>query len=453
MNKLKAGYARVNINPMLGIGVAGYFVPRYASGILDDIEAAALALSCGETTFVMLSVDSCGIRRDMSARYRDQIAEATGLSREQIWIAATHTHTGPMNTPSGSFPVDEEKIARYAEFLGQRLADAAVLALKDLRPARMGVITGWAPERVAYIRRYQMKDGSVMTCPPVDDPNIDHPLGELDQRVHVLRLDREGAEGIVLMNYGLHADTINSDMISPDWPGWTRRTLEQVLGVKCICMIGAEGDVGSTNVHPTGGDMNDTEISFDNEMKSPGMARFVGRALAGTVLQVYDKAEFLDVEEISMLHHTVRVAANRPKPDEMPLAKQYKALHDAGRDCEIPYTAMELTTVVAEATRMCRLEHGPDEFFLEMTGVRLGDVAFVGIPGEPFTEIGVRLKETAGWKEVLPCCLVNGSQGYFPSRAAFGEGGYEARCSNFRPEVSDVIVEGGRELLRRLKQS
>ena len=45
MNTLKAHYAKVNINPMLGIGVAGYFVPRYASTILDDLEASALALS------------------------------------------------------------------------------------------------------------------------------------------------------------------------------------------------------------------------------------------------------------------------------------------------------------------------------------------------------------------------------------------------------------------------
>ena len=93
---------------------------------------------------------------------------------------------------------------------------------------------------------------------------------------------------------------------------------------------------------------------------------------------------------------------------------------------------------------MCRLEHGPDEFLLEMTGLRLGDVAFVGIPGEPFTEIGVRIKDTDGWKMILPCCLVNGSQGYFPSREAFSEGGYEARSSNFRPDVADLIVEGGK---------
>jgi LAS superfamily LD-carboxypeptidase LdcB len=156
----------------------------------------------------------------------------------------------------------------------------------------MGFITGYAPERVAYIRRYKMKDGSTMTCPPVGDPNIDHPIGELDQRVHFLRFDREGGASIVLVNYGLHADTINGELFSADWPGWMRKTVEKALdGTKCMFYAGAQGDVGSTHVFPEGGDMNDTEISFDNEMKSPGMARFVGRALAGTVLQVYDKVD------------------------------------------------------------------------------------------------------------------------------------------------------------------
>ena len=51
-----------------------------------------------------------------------------------------------------------------------------------------------------------MKDGTTMTCPPVGDPNIDHPLGELDQRVHVLRFDQENGESIVLVNYGIHTE-------------------------------------------------------------------------------------------------------------------------------------------------------------------------------------------------------------------------------------------------------
>lgn len=80
----------------------------------------------------------------------------------------------------------------------------------------MGFITGYAPERVAYIRRYKMKDGTTWTCPPINDPNIDYPIGELDQRVHVLRFDREGAKNVVLVNYGLHADTTNGEMLSSD---------------------------------------------------------------------------------------------------------------------------------------------------------------------------------------------------------------------------------------------
>ena len=35
MNTLRAGFARVNVTPMLGIGMAGYFIPRKADGILD----------------------------------------------------------------------------------------------------------------------------------------------------------------------------------------------------------------------------------------------------------------------------------------------------------------------------------------------------------------------------------------------------------------------------------
>lgn len=287
-----------------------------------------------------------------------------------------------------------------------------------------------------------------MTCPPVGDSNIDHPIGELDQRVHVLRFDREGADTVVLMNYGLHADTINGEMISPDWPGWMRRTFETAVpGTKCIFFNGCEGDVGSTHVFPCGGDMNDTEISFDNEMKSPGMARFVGRALAGTILQVYDKVEYIPVEKLEVLHKTVRVPANTPAPEQLPLAHKYKELHDAGRDDLIPYTAMELTTVVAEAERMCRLEHGPEYFDLVVGGLRIGDVALVSLPGEPFTDVGVQIKATEGWKDILPLAMTNGQQGYFPMKDAFDEGGYEARSSNYVSGVAEALIAGAKELL------
>ena len=451
MNTLNVGYSQVNINPMLGIGIAGYYVPRYAKGFLDDLEASALALSCGESRVLLICVDHLGIKKEQIDRFQKAISNCSGVPCDQIFLSCTHTHTGPLLTPTESFEADETLIRSYADFLQQRLCDVAVMAVSDLRPGRMGFALGHAPERIAYIRRYKMKDGTTMTCPPINDPNIDHPIGELDQRVNVLRFDREGAESVVILNYGLHADTINGELLSSDWPGWTRRTVEAALGAKCMCFVGAQGDVGSTHVYPDGGDMNDTEISFDNEMKSPGMARFVGRALAGTILQVYDKVEYIDVDTVRILHKIVSVAANKPKPEDLPQAHKYKDLHDAGRDDLIPFSAMELTTVVAEAIRMCRLENGPDQFHLDMTGLQIGDVAMIGIPGEPFTDIGVGIKDTEGWKAILPCCITNGFQGYFPMRDAFDEGGYEARSSNYVAGVAEAVIQGGKELLESLK--
>ena len=452
MQTLWAGYAQVNINPALGIGMHGYYVPRYAKGYLDDLEASALVLVCGETKVALISVDNCGIRANLADRYRNAVELATGIPKECVLLSATHTHTGPFLVPTTMFEAADEPILRYAEFVEERLVDLVRLALQDCAPARMGFAVGHAPERVAYIRRYRMKDGSTMTCPPINDPNIDHAIGEPDQRVNVLRFDREGKDSVVLVNYGVHADTIGGELLSADWPGWMRRTVSKALdGTKCLCFVGIMGDVGSTNVHPSGGDLNDTEISFDNEMKSPGMARFIGRALAGSVLQVYDKVEYIDVDRVQVLQKVVDVPANVPDPEDLPRAHLYKELHDAGRDDEIPYTAMELSTVVSEALRMCSLEHGPHAFRLELTGVQLGAVALVAIPGQPFSSAGFRIKETEGWKLILPCCQVNGSEGYFPPEEAFAEGGYEARTSPFRGGVAEILVDGAKELLNRLR--
>jgi len=457
MNLLKTGYAKVNINPRLDTPIYGYFVTRYAKGFLDDLEAAALALSCGGKTILVMTVDHGGIIAEYIAEYCRAIEKATGVAKEDIMISASHTHTGPYIVPDDMFDLNEQDIAlitEYKKFLGERLVDVAKLALADMRPTKMGYIVGWAPERVAYIRRYKMKDGSTMTCPPINDPNIDHPIGELDQRVNVLRFDREGTESVVFVNYGLHVDTIGGELISSDWAGWLRRTVEKALdGTKCMVFAGAQGDVGSTHVNPEGGDMNDTEISFDNEMKSPGKARFVGRALAGTVLQVYDKVHYVDVDKVNVLHRVAMIPSNMPKAEDLPLARQYKEWHEAGRDDKIPYEAMELTTVVAEALRMCRLENGPEFFERDIIGVQIGNVVMVGIPGEPFTDVGVAIKKAEGWSMIMPCALTNGNEGYYPMQSAYDEGGYESRSSNYKAGVAEKFIEEGKALLDALRNA
>ena len=108
--------------------------------------------------------------------------------------------------------------------------------------------------------------------------------------------------------------------------------------------------------------------------------------------------------------------------------------------------------MVAEAERMLRLEHGPAAFELELGAMAIGDVALFGIPGEPFTGIGRALKEAPGWALVLPMCITNGYEGYFPTREAYDEGGYEARSSVYAAGVAETISAEGLMLLKELEQ-
>ena len=455
MNQLQVGFSRINIDPHLGIGVFGYYKPRFATGYLDELKASAVCLAMGDKRILLLSVDTCEIKEEPDRRFRTAVSEATGIPFENIFLHSIHTHTGPWIEHNDMFECDDTPNFEYQTELCKRLVDVSILAAQDLKPAKMGFIVGQAPDRVAYIRRYKMKDGRTCTCPPINDPLIDHALGELDQRVNVLRFDREGGDTIVFMNYGIHSDTLNTSELSPDFCGVMRDTFERcVPGTKMVFFCGCQGDVGSTHVWPAPGDMNDTEISFDNEMKSPGMCRFVGRALCGSVLQVYDKVEYVDVDDIEILHNFIDVPSNMPtEKDDMEKAHLYNKLHEEGRDEEIPFEAMELTTVVAEVRRLCMLEHGPESFRMDLTGVKIGPVALVGIPGEPFTQIGVEIKKTEGWKCILPVCLTNGAQEYFPTTEAYAEGGYEARECMFKAGVAERIVDGSRELLNRLNKS
>ena len=48
MNKLQAGFSRLNINPPMGTPINGYYKPRHVEGFLDDLEVVALARRADE---------------------------------------------------------------------------------------------------------------------------------------------------------------------------------------------------------------------------------------------------------------------------------------------------------------------------------------------------------------------------------------------------------------------
>ena len=458
MNNLSVGFARVNITPMMGIGIVGYFVPRFAEGVLDELYVNALALEAGSEKAVLLTLDNCGISRQVSMDYTASISEAVGIPAEAIVLHCTHTHTAPPlidpdmpEALNGDFSsVDPVKEKAYYEFVRGRLCDAAQFALADLKSAKMGYGIGEAPN-IAFVRRFRMKDGSVQTNPGVDNPNIDHPIGDVDERVNVVRFDREN-DSIVLVNFGDHPDVVGGNLISGDWPALTRDTVEKILdNTKCIVFNGAQGDVNHVNVHPRGGYLNGMFHDFDDVSRGYPHAQYMARVITGGVLQSFDKLQYVDVDRVHAIRRTIEVASNMPTSEELVQAEKINALHEAGRDADLPYSGMMLTTMVAEAGRMVKLQNGPESFPMELSSVAIGPVALIGIPGEPFTGIGRGLKLAEGWDMVLPCCLTNGNEGYFPMQEAYDEGGYESQSSFFKAGVAEFLIEEGTKLLNDLR--
>ncbi len=446
MNRLQVGFARVDITPMTGIPVCGYYQERFSEGVLDPLEASALALACGDRKAVILAIDACLCGQAEDLVLRNAITEATGLPMEAIYITCTHTHTGPV-IQSGS---DDPLVSQYFTLLQWKLVDAVKYALADLMPARMGWGIGYAPN-IAFVRRFRMKDGTVRTNPGVNNPDILHPIGDIDERVIVLRFDREG-DSLVFVNFGNHPDVVGGSRISADWPGFCRRTVEKVFdNVKCMFTNGAEGDLNHVNVHPTDGYLNGMFIDFDDVARGYQHAQYMGRVVAGGVMQAFDKVKYVEVENLRFLQRSIDVPSNRCDPSELPEAYRIHELHFAGRDAELPYKGMMLTTKLAEAKRKINLENGPDSFDMLLSGIALDNIALVGIPGEPFMGIGKALKETEGWELVIPTCLTNGDQGYFPMMDAYEEGGYEASSSSFKAGVAELIIAEGQKLLDELK--
>jgi hypothetical protein len=90
--------------------------------------------------------------------------------------------------------------------------------------------------------------------------------------------------------------------------------------------------------------------------------------------------------------------------------------------------------------------------------VRIGDGVIITGPGEVFTEIGMAVKERSPGRPTLYAGYTNGALGYFPTAAAYPEGGYEPAYSNrsyglpapASPDCERLLIEHGVRLAETL---
>jgi neutral ceramidase len=93
------------------------------------------------------------------------------------------------------------------------------------------------------------------------------------------------------------------------------------------------------------------------------------------------------------------------------------------------------------------------ELDYEIQALRVGDTAFVGLPGEPFVEgqLAIKLASPAYPTYVAHCTTEY--VGYIPTKEALIRGGHEVNTrywAKLQPEALDAIVENAVEALQAI---
>ncbi|MBD3291896.1 MAG: hypothetical protein GF393_03165, partial [Armatimonadia bacterium] len=163
MGELMVGVARRNITPPVGASMAGYAGRDHgAEGVRDELWVRAIFLCDGVNCAALVCrdvLDTDNAEMDLLA---EVFEERLGLTREQLFIANTHTHSGPRTRYS-----EDADNRTYVEALAEICAGAAAEARANTRPATMSVAQ--RPVQCGVNRR-ELRDGQIVLGVNPDGP-------------------------------------------------------------------------------------------------------------------------------------------------------------------------------------------------------------------------------------------------------------------------------------------
>ena len=435
-NKLYLGYHCVTVCPPMGINVPGYFSPRYSDGFLSDLHLRAAAFVCGEKKAIIFSCEAVGIRADAFNVIKKKIAQRCNMDENAVYINCIHSHTSYRITLPGSELSDDDI---FKHRLQQQFVDCAQFAFEDLKPCTVKIAEGEA-KNVGFIRRYRMKDGTCKTNPPMGSPEILCYEGEQDNSLQLIRFIREGAKEIVMLAFSTHADVIGGSKYCADWPGYTVDNINGAFQgeVESMILLKTEGDTNHVNAFwPTG-----------TPRKGVDIAKRMARILAGEALKIYDSAVDVPCNKIGVFTKDLKIGKNAYDPADVPTAEAIRKIYiEKGNQAP---ELKEYKMGVPEALRIVANLSRPEFFEIRMHALQIGNVAFVGIPGEPFTSIGRAITEASKMDMTIVTACTNGHEGYYPDYPAFAEDGYESKWTPFASNCGEILINGGLDMIAEM---
>ena len=448
---LRAGVGRRCTNPPPNIAHGGWGAQKHeqAEGIDLDLWVTALALADESEKVVLLDLDIQILTNERADQIRAAVSNATGLPIQNIRAAATHTHSGPVPYKSW-IEKGYEMVGPWFENVARWSAEAAVEAISKLQPIQ--VRAGFGECAINSNRRAITPEGERFL-------GI-NPDGPCDRQVLIVRLDqRNGQPLATLVNYACHPTIMGppNRLITPDYPGATKRVVEQAVGGHCFFFQGSAGDQG-----PLQGFQADPKVYRElgailgHEAAKvalglsalPSAVNFREIIPSGAPLGQYDSEFGTRVGlPLCVTEKSIQVPLREGLPERKTASEklehwkqQLKAARENGDQAAIT-EAIYMPRRADIQLRMADDFGGKTSAGVRTHFITFGDVAIVGGNIEPFCEIGMAVKRASPFPVTFMGGYTNGRMAYMATAEEWPEGGYEVENSPFGAEAAETLTE------------
>jgi len=384
------GAAKAEITPPLEVGILMSSVERRwvpFEGVRMPLWARALVVEGEGLRLALVALDLLHVSgRAFGGRkaFRRRILAASGevVPSSRLVLTTTHTHSAPDSMGLTNL-YRTTPFREWTTLLVERIGRALEESVAARREARL-VVGSAKSEGLTLNRRFRRSRGVPEIVRRVAREGDD----SLDETVNVAAfLDEDDRPIALIVNATCHpVNEMCIPLISGDYPGVLSRELERRF----------EGSV-SLFLNGAAGNINPFTVSGGAEC-----AERHGARLAESVLSALEAARPVTGEEHRLRRETV---------------------------------CFPLRTLRGTPSRR-RLR-------AEVVVWRLGDAAFVFLPGEPFVETGWTIKKSSPFPFTAVVGYAEDSVGYIPTEAAFEEGGYETG-----PGLWSLLGRGSEPLLR-----
>lgn len=398
----RAGVAREKITPPAGLWMTGYAArEKPAEGTAQDLWVKALAFADpAGNRGVLLTLDLCGISRQVSETAAAEICRRFQLPRAAVMTNVSHTHCSPVTqgylVGLKILPPDGlAKSLAYTRELEQKMIRTAAAALESLAP----VAIAWGGDEATFgfnRRENSEKDvGALRAAGKLRGP--------FDPRVPVLAVRTAGGElRALLVSYACHNTTLSFNQWHGDYAGSALAELERRHpGATVLFTIGCGADI---NPGPR------RELAHA-EQHGRDLADAADRALAKTMTPIAGWFAAA-LEDITLSF------SRRPTEEQLREAETK----------EQPNKGMHQAWAAAVRERAADPRVNFLDYSYPIQTWRLGDLAWAALGGEVVVDYALRLRREAG-DRVWVFGYCTDVMAYIPSERVLKEGRYEGETS------------------------